>query len=226
MRSFGVSAWIESQSPKLSPRPRSRMSPPPILEAPVDPFLHAGEVLLEEALVAVGLVHGPWADDAGVGPCGRVESAAAHANRLGRDVRICAVSRWASSTSTSHFEKKEATSRVRRRGADEDLCVTHPAEALITLRAVCRHAEEVAALTPEDVLGKLVDVGVRAGERAVMSGVSEPRTMPSSVSSEGFSGRPEISTNWKPWKVKRAARLPRRRPCRCSCRCSGHRAGS
>ena len=46
---------------------------------------------------------------------------------------------------------------VERGGADEDLSVPHPTEALVALRAVGRHAQEVAALAPDDVLLELVD---------------------------------------------------------------------
>src|SRR5215211_9107755 len=45
--------------------------------------------------------------------------------------------------------------------ADEDLGVAHPTEALVALRAVGRHAEEVATLAPDDVL--LEFVNQRAG---------------------------------------------------------------
>ncbi len=51
-------------------------------------------------------------------------------------------------------------------GAREDLGVAQPAEPLIALRAVGRHADEVAALAPVDVAEQLAEPGRRALEGA------------------------------------------------------------
>ena len=51
-------------------------------------------------------------------------------------------------------------------GTAENLCVTRPAKTFVSLRAVGRDIEEVAALTPDDVFVKAVDHRIGAGEPA------------------------------------------------------------
>jgi hypothetical protein len=45
-----------------------------------------------------------------------------------------------------------------------DLCVSHPAETLVALRAIGRHLDEVGPLRPRGVLPKLCHHRIAAGE--------------------------------------------------------------
>ena len=60
---------------------------------------------------------------------------------------------------------------VVRGGGREDLGVAHPAHAFVALRAVGRNAKKIAALAPDDILKKPIEIGVgtfpRAGLRRV-----------------------------------------------------------
>ena len=55
---------------------------------------------------------------------------------------------------------------VVQRRAGKYLCVARPAEALVPLRTVGRHAQEVAPLSPPYITIQLVDARVRAGKLA------------------------------------------------------------
>ena len=63
-------------------------------------------------------------------------------------------------------------------GAGEDLGVAEPAEPLVALRAVGRHADEVAALAPVDVAEQLVEPGLRGLEGAGGAGCRSARRGP------------------------------------------------
>ena len=82
---------------------------------------------------------------------------------------------------------------VEARGAREGLGIPGPAQPLVPLRAVGGHVEEVALLSPEDVVLELVQQRVRRGElpghRHV--GVDDDAVRPSSV---GSPGQPSTAT--------------------------------
>ena len=73
---------------------------------------------------------------------------------------------WSAATSPSHFVKKPATSMLKAAGGREGLRVSRPAQALVALRAVRGHVEEVPLLAPDDVALELVDEGLRGLELA------------------------------------------------------------
>ena len=51
-------------------------------------------------------------------------------------------------------------------GADKDLRVAGPSEAFVALRAISGHAQEISALTPDDVLVKAIQIGIGTFERS------------------------------------------------------------
>ena len=62
------------------------------------------------------------------------------------------------------FCKEALCVKIQARRADEYLRIARPAEALVALRAVGRHIEEVALLPPDHVLKQLVQKWVGAGK--------------------------------------------------------------
>ena len=60
------------------------------------------------------------------------------------------------------FPEKSQTVHIQHRRGSENLRVTGPAEPLVTLRAVGRNLQKVAALSPESIEPQPVDAGVAA----------------------------------------------------------------
>ena len=49
---------------------------------------------------------------------------------------------------------------IERRGRRKGLCVAGPAKPFVALRTVSRHVDEVAFLSPDDVVLELIDEGL------------------------------------------------------------------
>ncbi len=175
MTSLGVSAPMQSQSPKQwyclggskSGVLRSRQN--------VDELDHRGVLPLEQPAVAVDLVDRPRADDAGVGP-GRAAVVAGDLDR--RDHRKLAVGALAVGQVDQPLGEECLDVAVQCGRADVDLGIAGPAQPLVALGTVGRDVDEVGSLGPVDIAVKLVKhrVGTRepAGDRRV-AGKRQPR---------------------------------------------------
>ena len=129
--------------------------------AELDEALHPLVVPLQHRGVAVHLVDGPGADDAGIRP-GRAPVGAGHLERrhLGKlPVLPLGVGEVQQPLGEEGLHVGEEAG-----GADVDLGVPGPAEALVALGAVRGDVDEVGPLGPPDVAAELVHRGVGAGE--------------------------------------------------------------
>ena len=110
------------------------------------------------------------------------------------------------SSARSRSQLVQNASRVeeRARGGRERLGIAGPAEALVALRAIGRHRDEVVALRPDDVLVEASEPRVGACERPAPRRVAADRrrTRPPSTSA-----LVSTSAYWKPWNVKRGLQL-------------------
>ena len=120
----------------------------------VHPHLHRGVHLAQERPVAGVDVGGPRDDRRGVAPCGGAVAAAVdpplHGLGDGEGHAAEVVLLQPDHVPDELVEERRAVV-VEARGAAEGLDVARPAEALVALRAVGRHVEEVAALAPDGV---------------------------------------------------------------------------
>jgi hypothetical protein len=126
---------------------------------------HALVPLLEDPHISVAAVDRPGTDHHGVGP-GRSPVQARNQQPIGgrshrrhapvRSLRIREIG--------EPLREEPRHVHVERRRADEDLCITRPAEAFVALRTVGRHVDEVAPLAPDNVLLESVEPLVGAGE--------------------------------------------------------------
>ncbi len=137
----------------------------------IDPRAHARPLVLEDARVAVRLVHRPRHDRRRVGPAGppdpeRPRRAPRRAPRSGRRAPRPAPS------ARSRSQLRQNASRVEQRRARrrERLRVAGPAQPLVALRAVRRHRDEVVALRPDDVLVEPVQAARREHSKVARGG--------------------------------------------------------
>ena len=131
----------------------------------VDVRRHAFPALLEESTVAEAAMDRPRADHDRVRPGGSAiqPGEGPGAGHRG-DRRNPAVLALGVLEIEQPFREEPRHLHVEGGGANEDLGIAGPAEALVALRAVRGHVHEVAALAPDDVALKLVQVGIRAAE--------------------------------------------------------------
>ena len=203
MTSLGVSALMLSQSPKQWYLLRRQQARACSAAAELDELHHRRVLAFQQPPVAVDLVDGPGADDAGIGP-GRAAVVAGHLHR--GDHRELAVGALAVVQVDQPLGEERLDVGVERGRADVDLGVAGPAQPLVALGAVGGDVDEVGALGPVDVAVELVEHRVGAFERA------DDRR----VAAEGQAGdrvlragavRPVTSTYWNPWKVNRGSQV-------------------
>ncbi len=118
----------------------------------IDPPGTGGVVTLQNAGVSIDAVDRPGANNAGVTPCGSAGSA----TNEGRDVSKRSVRALGVFNILAPFGEKARDVHVVAGSTDKNLRVTHPAEALVALRTIRRHCEEVTTLPPGDVLVELI----------------------------------------------------------------------
>ena len=134
--------------------PPTGAASPGDVEDHVGPRLHARVLPLERRGVGVPLVQHPRHDGRGVAPRGGGARGAEHVRHDERDDAAFALLLEREVAQPRVEESAHVVEEARRRR--EDLDVARPAEALVALRAVGRHVEEVAAQPPHDVLVQLV----------------------------------------------------------------------
>ena len=120
-------------------------------------------MLREQPRVAIAKVDRPRADEHRVLPRRAAVHVAQEARHRRRDVAVRAL-RIVDVVLPFGEERRDI--HVERRCAHEHLRVAGPAQALVALRAVRGHFQEVAALAPLDVVLELVQERVRARELA------------------------------------------------------------
>ena len=133
------------------------------------PFLHGDVLAAEQRGVAVVRVDRPGQHGGHVAPgAGAVALALGDpGHERGDGVGHAAVVDGLFEEQVVHELRVERGAvHVEAGGAGEDLRVARPAEALVALRAVRGHVEEVAFLAPERVREEAVDEGVRGLDRA------------------------------------------------------------
>src|SRR6266550_1455264 len=107
---------------------------------PVHPCLHARVLPLEHLEVAICLVQRPWNDSRGIAPARGAEVMAVIAlQNVGHDVGHCAVGALVIREVDQPACEEGSAVCVGARGRCEDLDVTGPAQALVTLRTISRY---------------------------------------------------------------------------------------
>ena len=126
----------------------------------VDPGLHAVELPGQNLLVAESVGQHGRHHGRGIPPRG--SGADREAQHVGDDEGDDAVALDLLEGEVGEPVGQEcAAVEERRRGRGEHLDVAGPPHPLVSLRAVCRHGEEVAAHRPDDVLVESVEQVVR-----------------------------------------------------------------
>ena len=131
----------------------------------IDPGTHARILALEQAPIAVREVHRPGNDDGDVGPAGGAREpngvpAEGIRNYPGDTAARVLIGRHI----RQPLREETIDVHVERGCPREHLGVPRPAESLVALRAVSRHIEKVAALSPDDVALQLIEERVRGDE--------------------------------------------------------------
>ena len=106
--------------------------------------------------IAVVAVDGPRTDEHGVRPCRAAVARETEGFWERNKARNGAVLRLGVPHVHEPFAKESIYIHVKGSGADKRLGVPGPTEALVALGAVGGHFQEVALLTPEDIVFKLV----------------------------------------------------------------------
>ena len=123
--------------------------------------------LLEKRDITVGEVHRPRDDHGGVAPGGRsAVRALSGAEHVRDDVRNTAVRHLVGRQVGQPLGEEPGYVHVERGGSAENLRIASPAQALVALRAVGGHVEEIPFLSPGDVVLELVEHRVRCFERS------------------------------------------------------------
>ena len=118
-----------------------------VATAPFDPTHHGRVMLGEQAGIAVNLIDSPRANHPGIAP-GRGAGPGPDART---DVRECSVSHLCIIHIDEPLGEECGHVGIVGGGADKHLGIAHPAESLITLRAVSGNAQVIPALTPYNV---------------------------------------------------------------------------
>ena len=131
----------------------------------IDPRAHARILAFENSSVAVREIHRPGNDDRGVGPACRAREACRVAaqwirNHPGYTAATVLIGRHI----CQPLREETGDVHVERGSPREHLGISRPSETLVALRAVSRHVEKIAALTPDDVAQQLVEQRVRGDE--------------------------------------------------------------
>ena len=125
----------------------------------IDPCLHARELVLEYALVAVGHIVLPRHDCSHIGPA---RMTCTHkTSDHGYDIRNLTVGKLIRRHVLEPLAEETLHVAVERSRTEEDLCIARPAQTLVTLRAVGRYVDEIAAKAPLYVALELVNQIVR-----------------------------------------------------------------
>ena len=150
--------------PKLPSRSPDQFRPCPAA-CVLDPGAHAGILTLEHTAVTVGQIHRPRNDDRRIGPSrGSREVCRVAAQRIRDHPRDAAARTLIAGDIAEPLREETGDVHVERGGAGEDLRVARPSQTLVALRAVGGHVEEVAALTPHDVVLQLIQQRVGRDE--------------------------------------------------------------
>ena len=123
------------------------------------------EVVAQNVLVARHHIDVPGNDDACFAPSRRCVF---HAPMIGSDDGVGAVGTLGGAHIAHPFLIEVAGVAIVEACHRIDLRVGCPAHALVALRAVGGHADEVGTLSPHDVAVELVDVGVAGAERRLL----------------------------------------------------------
>ena len=133
----------------------------------LDPRAHTCVLTHEDTRVAVRLEDGPRNDNRHVGPTrARRHASARSPENIGNHPGNRAIRLLVRSDVGQPLREESGDVRVERRGGREHLRVAGPAESLVALRTVGGDIQEVAALSPHDVVLELVDERVGCLERA------------------------------------------------------------
>ena len=126
------------------------------------PFDHRGQMVFQNAFVAVDLVNGPRTDHSGIAPGG--DAVAIHG------VGIHIGKRPGGGLAVIHVHQPFGEERrdigIVGRRTDEDLGIPHPAQPFVALRTIGGYTDVVAPLPPLNVRLQLVDARIRTGEFA------------------------------------------------------------
>ena len=150
-------AELPSRSPdEIRARPAPRV---------IDPRAHTRILALEDSSVAIREVHRPGNDDRGVGPArGAREACRVAAQWIRNHPGYTAARVLIRRHIRQPLREETGDVHVERGSAREHLGISRPSETLVALRAVSRHVEKIAALTPDDVAMQLVEQRVRGHE--------------------------------------------------------------
>ena len=150
-----------AELPSRSPDQARARSAPRV----IDPRAHARILALEQAPVAIRQVHRPGNDDGDIGPTGGArEVGRVTAQWIRNHPRDTAAGILIGRHIGQPLREEAGDVHVERGSPREHLGISRPAETLVALRAVRRHVEKIAALTPDDVPLQLVEQRVRGYE--------------------------------------------------------------
>ncbi len=122
------------------------------------------EIVAQDVLVACHHIDVPGHDDAGFRPPRR---GIFNAPMVGRDDGVGTVGALGVAQVAHPLLVEVAGVAVVEARQREDLCVGSPAHALVALRTVGGHADEVGALSPHDVAVELVHIFVAGAQRGL-----------------------------------------------------------
>src|SRR5712671_2549150 len=126
-------------------------------------LLHSFPILFDNLFVACLDPGGPRDDDATIAPSRAITGIRTRCARRENSVHVG--SNLRSTQVRSEFPGEGRQIHVVGSRAPEDLRVSRPSEALVALRAVCGHSDEVRTLPPQDIAPQLVDHSVPSLER-------------------------------------------------------------
>src|SRR6266403_3239379 len=121
-------------------------------------LLHSFPILLDNLFVACLDPGGPRDDDATIAPSRAITGIRARRSRRENSIHIS--SNLRSTQVCSEFSRERCQIHVVGGRAPENLRIGRPPQALIALRAVCRHSDEVRTLAPQNIAPQLVDHAV------------------------------------------------------------------
>ena len=134
----------------------------------IDPSPHHWQTLAQLYSIAISHVKLPWNYAGGISPRGG--DACFFIAAVSETVRHNSGDRAVRPLLQRHviqpFVKKSLDIVVNGSRATEHLCVSGPAKALVTLRAIRRNIQIVAPLPPENIVIELVDICISAAKTA------------------------------------------------------------
>ena len=124
-----------------------------------NPFFHRFKLGRKNLWAAVSQIDRPWTDGCSVSPC---RASRLFLQQIGNYVADVAILPLIRRQIRQPFGKEFLHIIIQAGSADKYLRIPGPPQALVSLRAVGRHIEEIALLPPDDIVKKAVEQRIGA----------------------------------------------------------------